>query len=66
MIDGSRPYAAGDRAYQLIERDADVVTCGGVALGADGFYARQGYVVERVTADGYNPGLDRRDMILRF
>ena len=106
---------AGDWAYQLIERDGAVVACGGVALGADGctaglcwgmvardrhraglgraliqarlaaaralgarqvrldtsqhsqgFYARQGFVVERVTADGYGPGLDRWDMVLRL
>lgn len=33
---------------------------------AQGFYTRQGFVVERVTADGYGPGLDRWDMILRL
>ncbi len=31
-----------------------------------GFYARFGFVVERVVPDGYSPGLDRVDMLLRW
>jgi ribosomal protein S18 acetylase RimI-like enzyme len=31
-----------------------------------GFYARFGFVVERVVPDGYAPGLDRVDMLLRW
>ncbi|MEH3122505.1 MAG: GNAT family N-acetyltransferase [Sphingomonas phyllosphaerae] len=31
-----------------------------------GFYARFGFEVERVVPDGYAPGLDRVDMLLRW
>ncbi|VXC67683.1 GNAT family N-acetyltransferase [Sphingomonas sp. 8AM] len=31
-----------------------------------GFYARLGFGVERVVPDGYAPGLDRVDMLLRW
>ena len=31
-----------------------------------GFYARFGFVVEQVVPDGYGPGLDRVDMLLRW
>ena len=31
-----------------------------------GFYARFGFVVEKITPDGFGPGLDRWDMILRL
>lgn len=31
-----------------------------------GFYARFGFAVEKITPDGFGPGLDRWDMILRL
>jgi len=31
-----------------------------------GFYRRFGFVVEGITPDGYGPGLDRWDMLVRF
>ncbi|MEK9212812.1 GNAT family N-acetyltransferase [Sphingomonas sp. 2378] len=30
---------------------------------SEGFYARLGFQTERVTVDGYGPGLDRYDMV---
>lgn len=31
-----------------------------------GFYRRFGFTVEKIVPDGYGPGLDRWDMLLRF
>lgn len=104
---------AAEWAFRVIDRDRQVVACGGFAVGTDGrtahlcwgmvahglhrqglgrrlaearlaaasahpgicdvhldtsqhsyrFYARLGFRTERVTPDGYGPGLDRYDMV---